>query len=116
VERCLAGRFKGRLDEARQAMAELAASSEPAELNRRGFRLHERFRPSVPAGERGWGAAGEFDLGKVRALRRWASRRAALVPGLAGGIGRSWRRWPAGDRPSLGRSSPRVSLPPRQVE
>ena len=68
VERYLAGKFKDRLGEARRAMAELAASLEPDELNRRGFRLYEGFRPSVPAGERGWGAAGELDLGKVQAL------------------------------------------------
>ena len=70
VERYLAGKFQGRLEEARRAMAELAASLEPDELNRRGFRLYEGFRPSVPAGERGWGAMGELDLGKVRALHR----------------------------------------------
>ena len=70
VERYLAGKFKDRLDDARRAMAERAAGLEPDELYRRGFRLYEDFRPSVPAGERGWGAAGELDLGKVRALRR----------------------------------------------
>ena len=32
-------------------MAELAAVCEPADLYRRGFRLYEQFRPSVPAGE-----------------------------------------------------------------
>ena len=35
-------------------------------LHRRGFRLYEGFRPSLPAGERGWGAAGELDLSTVR--------------------------------------------------
>jgi hypothetical protein len=69
VERYLAGKFKDRLDDARRAMAELAAGLEPEELHRRGFRLYEAFRPAVPAGERGWGAAGELDLGKVRGLR-----------------------------------------------
>jgi hypothetical protein len=66
VERYLAGEFKGRLDEAWRAMAELAAGLEAGELHRRGFRLYEGFRPSVPAGERGWGAVGELDLSKVR--------------------------------------------------
>ena len=69
VERYLAGKFKDRLDEARRAMAELAASLEPDELHRRGFRLYEQFRPSVPAGERGWGAAGELDLSAIEAVR-----------------------------------------------
>ena len=49
-------------------MAELAAACEPEDLYRRGFRLYEQFRPSVPAGESGWGAKGELDLAKVRAL------------------------------------------------
>jgi hypothetical protein len=69
VERYLAGKFRDRLEEARQAMAELAASYGTDELHRRGFRLYEAFRPSVPAGERGWGAMGELDLGKVLALK-----------------------------------------------
>jgi hypothetical protein len=69
IERYLAGKFKDRLEEARRAMGELAAAFPPEELHRRGFRLYEAFRPSVPAGERGWGAVGELDLAAVRALR-----------------------------------------------
>jgi len=68
IETYLAGKFGDRLEEARAAMAELAAVCEPADLYRRGFRLYEQFRPSVPAGESGWGAKGELDLAKVRAL------------------------------------------------
>ena len=48
-------------------MGELAAGQEPGELQRRGFRLYERFWPEVPAGESGWSAKGELDLRKVRA-------------------------------------------------
>jgi hypothetical protein len=66
IEAYLAGKFGDRLGETRRAMEELAAAHEPTELNRRGFRLYERFRPSVPAGEGGWGAKGELDLAKVR--------------------------------------------------
>lgn len=69
VQRYLSSKFGDRLEEARAAMAELAASFPPEELNRRGFRLYEAFRPEVPAGERGWGAAGELDLDRVRAAR-----------------------------------------------
>ena len=68
IEKYLAGKFRDRLADARAAMAELAAACEPADLYRRGFRLYEQFRPSVPAGESGWGAKGELDLAKVRAL------------------------------------------------
>jgi hypothetical protein len=68
IEKYLAGKFGERLADARAAMAELAAACEPADLHRRGFRLYEAFRPSVPAGESGWGAKGELDVAKVRAL------------------------------------------------
>jgi hypothetical protein len=49
-------------------MSELSAAYEPADLHRRGFWLYEQFRPGVPAGESGWGALGELDLAKLRAL------------------------------------------------
>ena len=68
IEKYLGGKFGERLADARAAMAELGAACEPADLYRRGFRLYEQFRPSVPAGESGWGAKGELDLAKVRAL------------------------------------------------
>ena len=68
IEKYLAGKFGEQLTDARAAMAELAAAYEPVDLYRRGFRLYEQFRPSVPAGESGWGALGELDLAKVRAL------------------------------------------------
>ena len=48
-------------------MEELAERYEPAELNRIGFRLYERFRPDVPRGAEGWGAKAVLDLDKVRA-------------------------------------------------
>jgi hypothetical protein len=69
IERYLAAKFGARLDDARAAMEELASAYEPGELQRRGFRLYERFRPEVPAGESGWGAKGELDLAKVKAAR-----------------------------------------------
>src|SRR4051812_24345535 len=52
IEKYLAGKFDDRLEDTRQAMAELAAAHEPADLYRRGFRLYEQFRPGAPAGER----------------------------------------------------------------
>ena len=66
VEKYLASKFGEHLEEARAAMAELTAAQEPGDLYRRGFRLYERFRPSAPKGESGWGAKGELDLSKVR--------------------------------------------------
>ena len=63
VAKYLASKFGPDLDAARAAMEELAVRIEPVELQRRGFRLYERFRP----GESGWGAKGELVLAKVRA-------------------------------------------------
>jgi hypothetical protein len=70
VETYLAGRFGAQLEPARAAMRDLAARYDETDLNRRGFRLYERFRPEVPAGESGWGAKGELDLAKVRSAAR----------------------------------------------
>jgi hypothetical protein len=53
TEKYLAGKFGARLDDARVAMEELTADHEPGELQRRGFKLYERFRPEVPTGESG---------------------------------------------------------------
>ena len=68
IELYLAGKFGEQMGDARQAMAVLAAAHEPADLSWRGFRLYEQFRPAVPTGESGWGANGDLDLRKVRAL------------------------------------------------
>lgn len=35
------------------------------ELDRRAFRMYEKFRPTVPPGERGWGRKGELNLAEV---------------------------------------------------
>jgi hypothetical protein len=66
VQRYLAKAFGEHLDEVQQAMEELADRHEPAELNRIGFRLYERFRPDVPPGNEGWGAKAVLDVEKIR--------------------------------------------------
>jgi hypothetical protein len=68
VERYLEGKFGEALGEVRAAMVRLARSLPPEELARRAYELYEAFRPAVPAGERGWGAAGILDLARVEAL------------------------------------------------
>ena len=70
VERYLAGKFGAALDDVRAAMARLAGSLPPEELAAHAFELYERFRPAVPGGEAGWGAAGVLDLGRIAALAR----------------------------------------------
>ena len=67
IRRYLAKAFGSQLGEVREAMEELASRYEPAELNRIGFRLYERFRPEIPTGNAGWGARGELDIDKILA-------------------------------------------------
>jgi hypothetical protein len=75
IEKCLAGKFGGRLNDAMQAPAELAAY-EPAVLTRRGFRLYEQFRSGVPAEKGDWSAKGELKLAKLHAAAATAQQRA----------------------------------------
>jgi hypothetical protein len=70
VQRYLEGKFGEDLGAARAAMRKLASSLPPSELAERGFSLYEAFRPIVPAGKRGWGAAGMLDLGRLQALAK----------------------------------------------
>ena len=65
VARYLAKAFGDALDDVRAAMMELAQSIAADDLAAHAFRLYERFRPDVPAGERGWGAKGILDLRRI---------------------------------------------------
>jgi hypothetical protein len=47
------------------AMEALAVRFEPAEVNHIGFRLYERFRPEVPAGNKGWSAKAVLEIEKI---------------------------------------------------
>lgn len=70
VRRYLASKFGEALPEVKAAMEELAGSLSHEDLVHRAYDLYEQFRPVVPAGVRGWGAPGDLDLDKVRALAR----------------------------------------------
>ena len=68
VERYLASKFKDALPVFRQAMERLAASFPPKALEHEAYALYEKFRPAIPAGEAGWGRAGELSLKAIDAL------------------------------------------------
>ncbi len=68
VRRYLAGKYGDALPEARQAMDKLAEAYSREELSREAYHLYEMFRPSVPAGEKGWGAKGDLDLDYIQSL------------------------------------------------
>jgi hypothetical protein len=62
VERYLLKKFGDRLDDARTAMEILAKALDQEALAEKAYPLYERFRPEIPKGKAGWGAAGELDL------------------------------------------------------
>jgi hypothetical protein len=68
VERYLRAKFGERLEDARAAMMALAKSMTPTKLAARAYSLYEDFRPRIPGGIKGWGAAGALSLAKIRSL------------------------------------------------
>jgi hypothetical protein len=70
VSRYLEDKFGDNLKTARSAMEKLAKAYPPRELAVKAFSLYERFRPAIPAGVKGWGAAGTLDLGLIQRLAK----------------------------------------------
>ncbi|NJM42436.1 MAG: hypothetical protein HC853_17705 [Anaerolineae bacterium] len=52
------------------AMTTLADVYAPAQLRNKAYDLYENFRPNIPEGVKGWGAAGKLSLNKVRSLAK----------------------------------------------
>jgi hypothetical protein len=70
VARYLEAKFAGRLNAARAAMQRLARAFPRKVIAKRAYPLYVAFRPTVPAGTRGWGAQGVLRLDRIRALAR----------------------------------------------
>jgi hypothetical protein len=70
VQEYLAKKFGADLAEVRKAMEALARSLEPEALEAQAFGLYEKFRPQIPEGKRGWGTAGDLDLGQLQRLAK----------------------------------------------
>jgi len=68
VEKYLRTKFGEYYETARTVMEELARSFPREELADQAYVLYERFRPSIPSGQRGWGAKGELKLDLIRSL------------------------------------------------
>jgi hypothetical protein len=68
AEHYLEGKFGEDLKAVRLAMQRLAKSYSPQDLAGHAFSLYERFRPSIPASVKGWGAKGKLDLGLIGRL------------------------------------------------
>jgi hypothetical protein len=68
VERYLESKFGEALPAVRAAMSAMAKTFKPEQPAREAFRLYEEFRPGIPEGVSDWGAKGELDLNRLRAL------------------------------------------------
>ncbi len=69
VQKYLEQKFGDDLDDVRTSMHELAKSFKPENLAAHAYGLYEKFRPTIPAGEKGWGAKGVLDLGLLTSLK-----------------------------------------------
>ncbi len=72
TERYLEQKFGAALPAVRAALEDLAQAYPPQELERRAYALYEQFRPQIPEGTRGWGAAGELDLEGIHQMAKKA--------------------------------------------
>jgi hypothetical protein len=70
VRRYLQQKFGKDLADVQAAMEDLVQAYPPEQLAAQAYALYERFRPDVPEGTKGWGAAGELDLDGIRALAK----------------------------------------------
>lgn len=70
VQGYLVGKFGDALEAVYDAMTALAKSRKPADLATEAYALYEQFRPVVPGGVKGWGAAGTLSLDTIRRLAR----------------------------------------------
>jgi hypothetical protein len=70
VRRYLAQKFGHELADVQAAMEALARAYPPEHLAAQAYSLYERFRPDIPEGKQGWGAAGPLDLDYIRSLAK----------------------------------------------
>jgi hypothetical protein len=68
VRRYLAQKFGHELADVQAAMEALAKAYSPDQLAAQAYALYEQFRPDIPEGKQGWGAAGPLDLDHIRLL------------------------------------------------
>lgn len=70
VQRYLQQKFGEDLGAVTAAMEALARSYSPTQLADQAYDLYEKFRPTVPEGEKGWGAKGKLDLALLHSLQK----------------------------------------------
>jgi hypothetical protein len=80
VRRYLAQKFGKGLANVQAAMEDLARAYPPKQLAAQAYALYEQFRPDIPEGKRGWGAAGPLNLDVIRALAESCRRPMRCTP------------------------------------
>ncbi len=68
--RYLEQKFGAELSTVRAALEELAQAYTPQALEQHAYQLYEQFRPKIPEGTKGWGAAGELDLERIHEMAK----------------------------------------------
>jgi hypothetical protein len=68
IRRYLAQKFGHELAYVRAGMEALAKAYSPDQLATQAYALYEQFRPDIPEGKKGWGAAGQLELDQIRSL------------------------------------------------
>jgi hypothetical protein len=68
AQKYIESKFGENLETCVAAMTKLAKAYPSKDLDGVAFGLYEKFRPSVPAGVKGWGAKGELKLATLRRL------------------------------------------------
>jgi hypothetical protein len=66
ARRYLSQNFGHELADVQAAMEALAKAYPSDQLAAQAYALYEQFRPDVPEGKPGWGAAGHLDLDAIR--------------------------------------------------
>jgi len=70
VRRYLAQKFGHELADVQTVLEALAKAYPPDQLAAQAYALYEQFRPDIPEGKRGWGAAGSLNLDHIRSLAK----------------------------------------------
>ncbi|HEY3288678.1 MAG TPA: hypothetical protein VGK87_00985 [Anaerolineae bacterium] len=70
ARRYMAQKFGENLATVVDALETLAGSMPPEQLAEQAYALYEQFRPAIPAGTAGWGAAGDLDLDLIVKLSK----------------------------------------------
>ena len=70
VKLYLKQKFGEDLAEVQSAMKSLAKAYPADDLASKAYALYEKFRPKIPEGTKGWGAAGALDVSLIRSLAK----------------------------------------------